>query len=84
MTEETKTIRAKLVFHTTSGKVYESDVVDLDATEQEKWAELLRKPDEWVHFVMPQIHALGWTQQTFFNPKFIEAISVIIVPGKLS
>ena len=77
------TIRIKFVFHTTSGKEFESTVQEITAEEAQNWGDVLRKPKDWQYLAMPQVHALGWDQQVFFNPAFIEAVQIIVVPDKL-
>lgn len=74
--------RVKVVVHTTSGKVFESMVMDLSAEEAGKWATMVRKVQDLTTIYIPLVHALGWQQHIYLNPAFIVGIEIIIVPDK--
>ena len=75
--------RVKIVVHTTSGKTFESMVMDLGEAEAAKWADAVRKMKDLSTLYIPLVHALGWTQNVYLNPAFVIAVEVIIVPDKV-
>lgn len=75
--------KVKFIVHTTSGKEFESEVFELTEEQETKWAEVLCKLDDLSQMNLPQIHALGWSQAVYLNPKYIEAVQVIFVPERV-
>jgi len=84
MSEEKELTRIKVVVHTTSGKTFESRVMEMTEEKAQEWYEILAQPKIWSNMYIPLVHALDWNQKVFFNPAFVVAVEVIIVPENLS